>query len=243
MLTIAGSDSGGGAGIQADLKTFASLNVLGVSAITCLTAQNPRQISAINPTSAEAVSLQIESVCDFFPVVAVKIGMLYTAKIVVAVAEAIKRGKFPIVVIDPVYKATSGKLLLAKNAFKPLCSRLLPQASVITPNVPEAEMILGRHIENYADQRKAAQDISRRFKSACIIKGGHLPGNEIVDVLCCHDRLYSFRTRRLKASLHGSGCVYSAALTAYLAHGVSLKIAARLAKNYIFKLIKKNILT
>lgn len=237
MLTIAGSDSGGGAGIQADLKTFAALKVLGVSAITCLTAQNPREIKAVLPVNAKMVVQQIESVGDYFHVAAVKTGMLYNEKIAATVAKELERRKFPIVVVDPVCRATSGRSLLTNNAFRILCSKLLPQATVITPNVPEAEMISGRQIKNHAGQRAAALAISRRFKTACIIKGGHLPGNEIIDVLCYRDHLYSFKTRRQKTNLHGSGCVYSAVLAAYLARGVNLITAARLAKNHIFKMM------
>lgn len=239
MLTIAGSDSGGGAGIQADLKTFTALNVLGVSAITCLTAQNPREIRAVQPAGPKMVSRQIKTVCDYFPVAAVKTGMLYNEKIVSAVAEEIKRRKFKIVVVDPVCRATSGRILLTKRAFQTLCSGLLPLATVITPNVPEAELILNCKIKNHAEQCAAALAIGRRFKTACIIKGGHLPGNETIDVLCYHNRLYSFRTRRLKTNFHGSGCVFSAALAACLARGINMKSAVMNAKKYVFQLIIK----
>lgn len=238
VLTIAGSDSGGEAGIQADLKTFAVLDVFGVSAITCLTAQNPRRITAISPASARMVSMQIEAVGDYFPIAAVKTGMLSTAQIVRAVVEAIQRRHFPVIVVDPVCKATSGKALLTKNAFQLLCDRLLPLATVITPNVPEAEMILYRQIKTHSDQCAAALIISRRFKTACIIKGGHLPGRDVIDVLCQNERLYSFKARRLKANLHGSGCIYSAALTAYLARGMNMKRAVMNAKKYVFQLIQ-----
>lgn len=239
VLTIAGSDSGGEAGIQADLKTFTALNVFGTSAITCLTAQNPCEIKAVQPIGKKMVSMQINAVCDYFPVAAVKTGMLYNEDIVLAVGQAIKRRKFPIVVIDPVCKATSGRLLLTKKAFQTLCSDLLPLATVITPNVPEAELILNCKIKNHAEQRAAASAISRRFKTACIIKGGHLPGNETIDILCHNDRLYAFKCRRLKTeNLHGTGCVFSAALTAYLARGMSMENAVMNAKKHVFQLIQ-----
>lgn len=239
MLTIAGSDSGGGAGIQADLKTFAALDVFGTAAITCLTAQNPREIKAVQPVVPKMVIRQIRAVCDYFPVAAVKTGMLYNDKIVLAVADEIKRGKFPIVVVDPVCRATSGRSLLTNNAFRILCSKLLPLATVITPNVPEAEMILNCRINNHADQRAAAFKLSKKFKSACIIKGGHLPGNEAVDVLYYRNRLYSFKARRLNVKkLHGAGCVFSSALTASLARGMNMKNAVVNAKKYVFQLIQ-----
>lgn len=239
MLTIAGSDSGGGAGLQADLKTFAAFNVLGTSAITCLTAQNPREIKAIQPASPKMVSMQIKAVCDYFPVTAVKTGMLYNEQIVLAVADEIKRRKFPIVVVDPVCQATSGRMLLTKKAFQALCSGLLPLATVITPNVPEAEMISGCQIKNHPDQRAVALKLSKKFKTACIIKGGHLPGDKPVDVLCHNGHIYSFKARRLKAkNIHGTGCVFSSALAAGLARGMNMKSAVRNAKKYVFQLIQ-----
>lgn len=239
VLTIAGSDSGGGAGIQADLKTFAALRVFGASAITCLTAQNPREIKSVLPVSAAMVARQIESVCDYFPVAAVKTGMLSNERIVLAVAGEITRRKFPVVVVDPIFRATSGRMLLTKKAFRALCSELLPLATVVTPNVPEAELMLNRRINSHADQRAAAIELSRWFKCACIIKGGHMPGNAAVDVLGDKGRVYSFKTRRIPAAgLHGGGCVYSAALAAGLAQGMGIKTAAQNAKNYIFRLIR-----
>lgn len=241
VLTIAGSDSGGGAGIQADLRTFAALNVFGASAITALTAQNPRKVKAILPVNAKMVARQIESVCDYFPVAAVKTGMLYNEQIVRATAREIKRRKFPIVVVDPVGRATSGRTLLTKKAFQTLCATLLPLATVITPNVPEAEMILNCRINNPADQRAATLKLSKKFKTACIIKGGHLPGEEAIDVLYCRRRFHSFKTRRVSAkNLHGTGCVFSAALAACLARGMNMKSAVWNAKKYVFRLIQIN---
>lgn len=238
-LTIAGSDSGGGAGIQADLRTLAAFNVSGVSAITALTAQNPHAIKAIQPASPKMVAMQIKAVCDYFPVAAVKTGMLYNEQIVRAVAKEIRRRKFPVVVIDPICRATSGRMLLTKKAFLTLCSDLLPLATVITPNVPEAEMILNCRINNPADQRAAAIKLSKKFKTACVVKGGHLSEKETIDVLCYHDRLYSFKARRLDAKkLHGTGCVFSSALAACLARGMNMKSAVMNAKKHVFQLIQ-----
>jgi len=239
VLTIAGSDSGGGAGIQADLRTFTALNVFGVSAITALTAQNPHEIKAVQPVGPKMVAMQIKAVCDYFPVAAVKTGMLYDEKTVRVAAKELEQRKFPIVVIDPVCRATSGRMLLTKKALGALCSDLLPLATVITPNVPEAELILNCKIKTHSDQRAAAGKLSQKFKTACVIKGGHLPGNETVDVLCYHGRIHSFKARRLDVqSLHGSGCVFSSALAAGLARGMEMKNAVMHAKKYVFQLIQ-----
>lgn len=237
VMTIAGSDSGGGAGIQADLKTFAAIGVFGASAITAVTAQNPRAVKAIAPVKPGMVRAQIGAICDYFKVSAVKTGMLYDENIVTAVAAEIKRRKFGIVVVDPVCRATSGKALLTSSALKALGKKLLPLATVITPNLPEAEILLGRRIAGVEEQRAAARALSRRFKTACIIKGGHLPGNEAIDVLCLNNRLSSFKGRKLGRRIHGTGCVFSAALTAHLARGKGLATAALLAKKYVFRLI------
>lgn len=236
-MTIAGSDSGGGAGIQADLKTFAALKVFGASAITALTAQNPRAVKASAPVKPGMVRAQIGAICDYFEVSAVKTGMLYDENIVTAVAAEIKRRKFGIVVVDPVCRATSGKALLAPAALKTLCRKLLPLATVITPNLPEAEILLGRRIAGAEEQRAAAMALSRRFKTACLVKGGHLPGKQAIDVLCHDKRLYAFKKRRVDITVHGTGCVFSAALAAYLARGKGLATAALLAKKYVFRLI------
>lgn len=235
MLTIAGSDSGGGAGIQADLKTFAALKVFGASAITCLTAQNPRAIKAVLPINVSMVVQQIESVCDYFPVAAVKTGMLYNERIVLAVADEIKHRKFPIVVVDPVCRATSGKMLLTRQAFRTLCGKLLPLATVITPNIPEAETLLKRPITDFNEQCAAAAELSRRFKTACVIKGGHLQGKESIDVLSHGNRLYSFKSRRIDVRSHGTGCAFSAALAACLARRMSIRNAVVNAKKYVFR--------
>jgi hydroxymethylpyrimidine/phosphomethylpyrimidine kinase len=237
VMTIAGSDSGGAAGIQADLRTFAALRVFGTSVITAITAQNPRRIKAILPVKPAMVRDQIESVCDYFKVAAVKTGMLYDESIVAVVAEEIKRRKIPILVVDPVCRATSGRNLLTSKALKTLCAKLLPLATVITPNVPEAEMILGCRIRNNREQITAARELSAKFNIACVIKGGHLPGKKCVDVLWCDGHHYFFCGKRLQAKTHGTGCVFSAALTAYLARGIDMKTAVLKAKNYVFKLI------
>jgi hydroxymethylpyrimidine kinase/phosphomethylpyrimidine kinase len=172
-LTIAGSDSGGGAGVQADLKTFAALGVHGASAITCMTAQNPRRVSAIEACSVNIVRAQINAVFDELPPRAVKTGMLFSAEIIRAVAKEL-RGKRCLLVIDPVMIATSGAALLKENAVKVLIRELFPLATLVTPNVPEAEALLGITIREPEDLRHAARTLHHRFGCPALVKGGHL---------------------------------------------------------------------
>jgi len=235
VLTIAGSDSGGGAGVQADLKTFASMDVFGVSAITAITAQNPRRIKSIFPLSTKTIREQVRTVCEYFNVAAVKTGMLYNEQIVFAVAEEIRLSKIPIVVVDPICKATSGKTLLTVKAFHALCTELLPLATLITPNVPEAEMFLKCRIKTHAGQCAAAANLSTKFRTACVVKGGHMPGNEIIDVLCHEGKIFKFKSRRIDVKTHGTGCVYSAALAACLARGMNLRNACAEATKHVYR--------
>lgn len=239
-LTIAGSDSGGGAGIQMDLKTFLALDVFGTSAITCLTAQNTDEVRGISAAAPGMVALQIRTVCEGFPLSAAKTGMLYSAAIINAVAKAVKLSKIPVLVVDPVMIATSGALLLKEDAIKVLCSRLLPMATVITPNVGEAEILCGHQIPSLKELKSAAREIGERFKTACVVKGGHVPGSKSVDVLF-HDGVeHCFISSRLKvAETHGTGCAFSAALTAFMAHGESLPEAVRLAKRFVRNALKR----
>ena len=233
-LTIAGSDSGGGAGIQADLKTFSALGTFGTSAITCLTAQNPTGVSGIAPVPRGFVAKQIRAVCDAFPVAAAKTGMLFSAEIIRETAKELKRQNLPALVVDPVAKATSGSALLKKKAEKALVKELLPLATVITPNIPEAEMILGSRISGYADQVDAARKLALAFTVSCVLKGGHLPGKTMIDVLCHRGRIYEVRAPRIKAQeTHGTGCTLAAALTASLAKGASVPAAFRKSCNLV----------
>ncbi len=239
-LTIAGSDSSGGAGIQADIKTFQRLGVFGTSAITCLTAQNPNVVRGIAAVRAEMVALQIMTVCEAFRVSAAKTGMLYSAGIIKAVADALEVVKSPFLVVDPVMVATSGARLLQSNAVKTLCARILPMASVITPNVPEAEILFGKQIRNVADLQAAARGIGERFGTACVVKGGHLQGIQAVDALFdpsgkgkSRMHLYSTCKVKVKSGTHGTGCRFSAALVAFLAHGEILSESVRKAKRFV----------
>lgn len=233
-LTIAGSDSGGGAGIQADLKTFAALSCFGTTAITCVTAQNPEGVSAIQAIDPEIVVQQIRMVCDGFPVAAAKTGMLYSSEIIRAVAAADVRQGIPVLVVDPVMVASSGARLLKADAIDAFCRDLLPQARVITPNLHEAEILCGRPITSVDDLREAARAIGERFDVACVAKGGHLGGDEVFDVLFDEGEETVFRGPRIAAvESHGCGCAFSAALTAWLARGELLSEAVGKAKDFV----------
>jgi hydroxymethylpyrimidine/phosphomethylpyrimidine kinase len=230
VLSIAGSDSGGGAGIQADLRTFFSLGVFGATAVTCVTAQNPRTVAAVFPVEPETVALQIETVCDGFNVAAVKTGMLYSAGIASAVAGALARHTPPHLVVDPVMVATSGKRLLQTDAFHSL-EEFLPLAEVVTPNVPEAEVLSGLNIASLEDMRAASEAISARYNVACVVKGGHIDtGSDVVNVLCAGNGTAVYAARRVAgADTHGTGCMFSAAVTAFLALQQPLEDAVRRA--------------
>ncbi|HMP76543.1 MAG TPA: bifunctional hydroxymethylpyrimidine kinase/phosphomethylpyrimidine kinase [Kiritimatiellia bacterium] len=233
-LAISGSDSGGGAGIQADLKAFSALGAFGTSAVTCVTAQNPSSISAMQPVDARAVKEQIRKVCEAFPVAAAKAGMLYSSEIIRAVAESDVEFGIPVLVVDPVMVTASGARLLQPDAIDVLCNELLPAARVITPNLHEAEIILGRSIATIDELRAAAREIGERFDVACVAKGGHLGGDQVTDVLFDEGEEFIFTGPRIQVpQFHGCGCAFSAALTAYLARGCLLADAVRDAKDYV----------
>ena len=238
VMTIAGSDSGGGAGIQADLKAFAALGAFGTSAITCLTAQNPSEVHGILAVTPAMVTLQVETICAGFPVAAAKTGMLYSTAIIEAVARTIKHRRIPWLVVDPVMIATSGTRLLRRDAVRVLCNRLLPLADVITPNLPEAEALCSHAIGTLRDMESAAREIGTRYRAACVVKGGHLPDQTVTDMLYHSGRIYSFRSARLQVSTHGTGCMFSAALTALLARGIDLPGAVQGAKRYVLGVLK-----
>lgn len=225
-LTIGGSDSGGGAGIQADLKTFTALGVFGTTAITCVTAQNPGDIRGVARVPEKIIALQIRMICDAFPVAAAKTGMLYSAEIVRTVARAVKNRSIRPLVVDPVMIATSGAPLLRNDAVGALCGDLLPLAAVITPNIPEAEFLADYEINSLLDMQIAAEGIGRRWKTAVVVKGGHLPGKHVANALYDRGAMHVFEYPRIKTGpTHGTGCVFSAAVTALLARGQSLPAA------------------
>ncbi len=238
-LTIAGSDSGGGAGIQADLKTFTALGVFGTCAITCITAQNPATVIGIAEIQPDMVARQIRAVCDGFPIVAAKTGMLYSAPVIHAILNEPAFQKINCLVVDPVMVATSGAHLLRPEAIRVLCDRLLPRATVITPNADEAAVLCGRPINNLATQEAAAQELSQRFGGAALVKGGHLGGKIVCDVLFVDGKIHRFSLPRLAAhETHGTGCTLSAALTAFLARGEPLLKAVEHAKRFVHEALK-----
>lgn len=241
-LTIAGSDSGGGAGIQADLKTFTSLGVHGTSAITCLTAQNPRGVRGIQAATPLIVRQQVEAVFEELPPQAVKTGMLYSTAIIRVIVDVFKTAKRPPLIVDPVMVATSGARLLQPSAIKALQNTLLPLATLVTPNLDEAEILCGFKISEPEDLRRAAMTIHERHGCAVLVKGGHLKG--VQDAM---DLFYDSQTELLLTapyvkgvSTHGTGCTYSAAIAGYLALGCELPYAIELGKNYITQAIAQS---
>jgi hydroxymethylpyrimidine/phosphomethylpyrimidine kinase len=234
VLTIAGSDSGGGAGIQADLKTFAALGVYGTSAITALTAQNTLGVAGVHAVPAEFVTLQIETVAADIGCDAVKTGMLATAAIVEVVAAAVEALDLANLVVDPVMVAKGGDRLLDDDAVRTMRSTLLHLARVVTPNVPEAEVLSGMSIHTLDDMRAAAQKILHDGPKAVIVKGGHLEGETSTDLLITAAGETMLVGPRLRvANTHGTGCTFASAIAARLAHGDTLEDAARHAKDYV----------
>jgi hydroxymethylpyrimidine/phosphomethylpyrimidine kinase len=239
-LTIAGSDSGGGAGIQADLKTFAALAVHGTTAITCLTAQNPRGVLGIQACRPEIVRQQIEAVFAELPPRAIKTGMLYSKAIIRAVLETLPAGGKVPLVVDPVMVSTSGATLLKVSAIRLIIRELLPRATLITPNLDEATILTQRSLKTLEDLRTAAKALHEQSGCAVLLKGGHLRGGrEAADVF------FDGRTELLLTapfvrgvSTHGTGCTYSAAITAFLARGYSLPVSVEHAKQYITDAIR-----
>ncbi len=233
-LTIAGSDSSGGAGVQADLKTFAAHGVYGLSAITAVTAQNTLGIRACDPVSAGLVTAQMEAVVSDIGVHAAKIGMLANAAIVEAVVAAIDELNIPLLVVDPVMVATSGEPLADHGAVEAMTSHLLRRACVVTPNIPEAATIAGLSITTEHERREAARHIMALGPTAVIIKGGHFPSPDIVDLMYDGHRFVEFPTERVAGpSRHGTGCTFAAAVTAQLALGHPLSDAIQAAQRYV----------
>lgn len=234
VLTIAGSDSGGGAGIQADLKTFTSLGLFGTSVVTCLTAQNPNGVSGILPVEPSFVAKQIEAVCDSFPIFAMKTGMLYSPEIVHVVADEDIYEGIAVLVVDPVMISNTGVRLQKDETMEAVCRELLPLARVVTPNIQEAEVMCGHPIAGLDDVRKAAREIGDRYDVACVVKGGNLPGDDVVDVLYDEGDEYLYTSHRVNAKqTHGAGCAFSAALTVFLAQRRLLCDAVELSKEYV----------
>lgn len=236
VLTIAGSDSSGGAGIQADLKTFAALRTYGASAITAVTVQNTQGVRAVHQVPPEIIAGQIAAVFDDLEIAAVKIGMIGNADAIQAVAGALEqRGGLPPVVLDPVMVSASGDVLLAEGAEDALKQRLLPLADLLTPNLPEAARLLGaeRAIDE-AQMRDQAERLAGRGPKAVLVKGGHGTGDEALDILFDGTRFARFTALRIATNnVHGTGCTLSSAISAHLARGLAVEEAVRQSKTYL----------
>jgi hydroxymethylpyrimidine/phosphomethylpyrimidine kinase len=232
-LTIAGSDSGGGAGIQADLKTFAALGVHGTSAITAVTAQNTVRVTRILELPVDLIRAQIKAVVDDLGVQAAKTGMLSSSAIIEMVAGAVEEFRIPNLVVDPVMVAKGGARLLRDDAVDALRRRLIPLATIITPNLPEASVLLDRAVETLAERRQAAADLVALGAGAAVVKGGHAEGDAI-DVFADGSSVVELKAARIETrNTHGSGCVFSAAIAAGLARGLDLRSAVLQAKEFI----------
>ena len=240
-LTIAGSDSGGGAGVQADLKTFAALGVFGTSAFAALTAQNTRAVVGVLPVPPEFVVAQVEAVLDDLPVAAVKTGMLGTAGVVTAVADLAAAGRLPSLVVDPVMVSSSGARLLEEAAERAYVERLLPWARVLTPNLLEAQVLLGTPIRTLAQQADAARALAGLGPEVVVVKGGHAVSgseDEAVDVVWDRGRTYELRAPRVATDNdHGTGCTFASAVAARLAAGSEVEPALHAAKAYVSRAV------
>jgi hydroxymethylpyrimidine/phosphomethylpyrimidine kinase len=238
-LTIAGSDSGGGAGIQADLKTFSALGVFGMTAITAVTVQNTKGVSGFEELSPTTVAEQIRAVAGDIGVDAAKTGMLASAAIVEAVAEAAAEMRLPNVVVDPVFVSKHGHPLLAEDAVDALSRLILPLATLVTPNLAEAAGLAGSDVESREDMRRAAATILRLGPRAVLVKGGHLEGDRASDLFVDETGEEWIDAERIDTPhTHGTGCTLSAAITAYLAMGVALPAAVRGGKDFVTQAIR-----
>ena len=238
-LSIAGSDSSAGAGIQADLKTFSALGVYGLTAVTCIVAEVPGKVSRIDPVSARIVREQIDALAKTFPIGAIKTGLLYSAEIASAVAKVLRAvytkfgARIPLVV-DPVIVATSGDSLLEPAAIDAYKKELFPLATLITPNLDEAERLLATRIRDHQSMRRAGKELEKQFRTAILLKGGHLSGKRAVDILFSDGNVTELSMRFVRGvATHGTGCTYSAAITAGLASGLSLEAAITRAKKFV----------
>jgi hydroxymethylpyrimidine/phosphomethylpyrimidine kinase len=233
-LTIAGSDCSAGAGIQADLKTFQHFHVHGLTAVTCVVSETANLVRAVHPVPVDIVADQISLLLESFPVAAVKTGMLFSSAHVRAVAAVLGEYRQARLVVDPVMIASTGASLLEPEALEFYKSLLLPLATVITPNLPEAEVLLGRCIPDEAALEPAARALAARFGTAVLLKGGHLDGPRCIDLLVEDEKVHRFTADRIAVpGSHGTGCTLSAAIAAALALGQSLPQAVASAKNYL----------
>jgi hydroxymethylpyrimidine/phosphomethylpyrimidine kinase len=234
-LTIAGSDSGGGAGIQADLKTFQELQVYGMSVITAVTAQNTTGVQGVYSIPTEGIKLQLQSICDDLRPDAIKTGMLFNSETIETVADFIKSYALKKIIVDPVMIAKGGASLLQKESVEALKTQLLPLATMVTPNIPEAEVLTGMKIVTMDDRKEAANILHSMGAAYVLIKGGHdQESEEMIDLLFDGTQFHTFSSKRIRTkNTHGTGCTFSAAITAELAKGSSILEAVHVAKNFI----------
>ena len=233
-LTIAGSDSSAGAGIQADLKTFSALGVYGLSAVTCVVAETPGRVSTMEPVSAALVRDQIDLVLRSFPVAAIKTGLLFSAEIIAVIAAVLREHGARPVVIDPVMVATSGDPLLQDSAIETYERDLFPLAALLTPNLGEAARLVGGTITDLDGMYDAGSILAKKYGVPILLKGGHLLGDQAVDILFREDNAMEFSAPFSRGvATHGTGCTYSAAITAGLAAGLALEEAIRRAKSFV----------
>jgi hydroxymethylpyrimidine/phosphomethylpyrimidine kinase len=242
VLSIGGSDSGGGAGIQADLKTLMAVGVHGTCAITCLTGQNPKRVLGMEVCRPETLRMQIEAVMEGFEVAAVKTGMIFSEELIGVVGELARRKPNLPLVVDPVMVATSGARLISEGAVKVLCRDLFPLAALITPNLDEAEMMLGRSLREAEGLRKAAADLHDEHGCAVLVKGGHLQGwEEAIDFYYDGETELLLKAPFIRGKgTHGSGCTYASAIAGYLALGCELPHAVQMGKNFITRAIAES---
>ena len=245
-LTIAGSDSSAGAGIQADLKTFTALGVYGLTAVTCIVAEVPRKVLRIEPVTATMVREQIEVLLKNLRVGAIKTGLLCSAEIVSVITRAIQDAKKKIagsipIVVDPVMIATSGDNLLEPGTVESYKNKLFPLATLITPNVDEAGLLLETTIKDRKQMETAAKALAKKYRASILLKGGHLRGDNAIDLLFHRDKLTEFSAPFVRGvETHGTGCTYSAAITADLASGLSLEQAIQRAKKFVTRAIARH---
>lgn len=241
-MTIAGSDSGGGAGIQADLKTFAALGVYGTCSLTAITAQNTVEVRQVLELPAELIAAQIDSVVEDIGIDAAKTGMLSSARIIRTVADRLRAHGIEKLVVDPVMVAKSGDRLLEDRAVEALERRLLPLAAVVTPNLPEATRLVGFSVEDVPSMRRAAKALVEMGARAAVVKGGHAAGEDAVDVLYDGRRYRELRARRIITSnTHGTGCTFAAAIAAHLAKRQTVSRSVELAKAYLTRALARGV--
>jgi hydroxymethylpyrimidine/phosphomethylpyrimidine kinase len=236
VLTIAGSDSGGGAGIQADLKTFSAIGCYGMSVITALTAQNTQGVNGIHAIPPGFAVEQIDAVLSDIGADAVKIGMLYSSELIEAVAQALKTHSTHKIVLDPVMVAQSGDKLLQDDAIEAIKTHLMPLADVVTPNIPEASVLCGQQLKQWSDIERAAETLAQHGSRSILIKGGHADGNQSVDLLFLarENRFIRLAADRIKTNNnHGTGCTLSSAIASYMAKGNGIEAAVQKAKTFM----------